>query len=194
MAGLPQPGSAPAGQPTPAGADPLPSAVVFDLDGVLADVRHRLHFVTQRPKDWDAFFASAPLDPPLTEGLTAVQQAQAAGHAVVYLTGRPERCRADTVAWLTGHGLPTGPLIMRPDTDRRPARQTKVAALRRLAGQWSIHSLVDDDAAVAAAARAAGFSVRHVSWMTPSSSTDGAQPSVDPQAVLFEIQEDQGRT
>jgi hypothetical protein len=33
---------------------------VFDLDGVLADVRHRLHFLDRRPKDWDGFFAAAP--------------------------------------------------------------------------------------------------------------------------------------
>lgn len=29
---------------------------VFDIDGVLADVRHRLPHVQGRPKDWDAFF------------------------------------------------------------------------------------------------------------------------------------------
>jgi hypothetical protein len=41
---------------------------VFDIDGVLADVRHRLHLVEGRPKDWDGFFAAAADDPPLTRG------------------------------------------------------------------------------------------------------------------------------
>jgi len=41
---------------------------VFDIDGVLADVGHRLAYVERRPKDWKAFFAAAPLDPPLREG------------------------------------------------------------------------------------------------------------------------------
>ena len=62
---------------------------VFDIDGVLADVRHRLHHVASRPKDWDAFFGAAADDPPLTEGLGAVATADRAGHVIVYLTGRP---------------------------------------------------------------------------------------------------------
>ena len=32
-----------------------PLAIV-DIDGVVADVRHRLVHVQSRPKDWDAFF------------------------------------------------------------------------------------------------------------------------------------------
>ncbi len=47
----------------PRGTAALPSVAVFDIDGVLADVRHRLHHVAARPKDWDAFFGAAPQDP-----------------------------------------------------------------------------------------------------------------------------------
>ena len=42
---------------------------VFDIDGVLADVSHRLPFVARRPKDWDAFFAAAVDDPPFAQGV-----------------------------------------------------------------------------------------------------------------------------
>ena len=38
--------------------DALPTIAVFDVDGVLADVRHRLHFVERRPKDWPGFFGA----------------------------------------------------------------------------------------------------------------------------------------
>ena len=51
-----------------------------------------------------------PLDPPLPEGVDAVRTAERAGHGIVYLTGRPEWCRADTERWLEEHGLPDGPL------------------------------------------------------------------------------------
>ena len=172
-----------------------PSAAVFDLDGVLADVRHRLHHVAARPKDWEAFFAAAIADPPLTEGLAAVAEAASNGHRIVYLTGRPERCRADTTAWLAEHGLPDGELFMRADTDRRPARFTKVARLRGLAKRMRVAMLVDDDVAVVHAVRAAGFPVRHATWMPdePVGTTD--EPgSPDAQAVLFDVQESEGRT
>ena len=48
--------------PSPGPSRPL---AVFDVDGVLADVRHRLRFVERSPKDWDAFFSAAVDDPPL---------------------------------------------------------------------------------------------------------------------------------
>ncbi|MBA3955457.1 MAG: hypothetical protein H0X58_02180 [Acidimicrobiia bacterium] len=47
---------------------PRPLAVV-DIDGVLADVGHRLHFLDRRPKDWKGFFAAARTDPPHPEGI-----------------------------------------------------------------------------------------------------------------------------
>lgn len=140
---------------------------VIDLDGVLADVRHRLHHVAGRPKDWRSFFAAAPQDPLLDEGARVVR-ALADVHDVVYLSGRPEHCRADTVRWLAHHDLPEAPLHLRPPTDRRPGRLYKVDALRRLAEQQPVAVLVDDDPMVCDAARAAGFDVLPATWMGPA--------------------------
>ena len=193
------PDASPSTAPSPPQGEVRPSVAVFDIDGVLADVRHRLHHVASRPKDWDAFFGAAPEDPPLREGLGAVATADRAGHVVVYLTGRPERCRTATLTWLADQGLPTGELFMRDDSDRRPARITKVAALRRLSRRFRVEVFVDDDAAVVEAVRAAGFPVLHALWMEPSTSGADSAPGVPEheltaQAVLFEIQETEGRT
>jgi hypothetical protein len=159
--------------------EPTPWAVL-DIDGVLADVGHRLHHLDTRPKDWDGFFADAPDDPLLPEG-TAVAARLAGQMRIVYLTGRPERCRHDTEDWLRRHGLPEGRLLMRPDRDRRPSRLYKLDQLRRLARQGPVGVLVDDDDAVVAAARNAGFAVLHADWAA-------AQPG------LFGAQEVEGRT
>jgi beta-phosphoglucomutase-like phosphatase (HAD superfamily) len=157
-----------------------PYAVV-DLDGVVADVRHRLPQLERRPKNWDAFFGAAPLDDVLPEGRAVVDQLVESGHEIVWLTGRPERCRKDTLTWLADHGLPDGALYMRRDSDHRPARMMKVAVLRRLAAQRTVAVVVDDDAAVVRTLRAAGFAVLHAEWMS-------AQPA------LFEAQETDGQT
>jgi hypothetical protein len=95
-----------------------------------------------------------------------------------------------------------------------------VATLRRLARRFHIEAFVDDDAAVVDAARAAGFTVLHASWMGAEPATGGsgsasATPTAagrdrsrgpgepgagaevslaDAQEVLFEIQETEGRT
>lgn len=163
------------------------SQAVFDIDGVLADVRHRVHHVEgRRNRDWDAFFAAAVSDPVLAEGLEAVRQAAAEGLGIAYLTGRPERCRADTEAWLARQGLPAGPLRMRPDHDRRPARAFKVEALRDLDRESPVAYVVDDDAAVVECVREAGFPVIHASWM--GGGTDGVD------RILYDVQETEGRT
>ena len=48
---------------------------VFDLDGTLADVRHRLPHLVSRPPDWDAFFAAVGADALLVTGVTLLREA-----------------------------------------------------------------------------------------------------------------------
>ena len=150
-----------------------PLAIV-DLDGVVADVRHRLGHLESRPKDWDAFFAGIPDDPPLAEGLAVVAQL-APDHEIVYLTGRPERTRDATVAWLERHHLPQGRLVMRRDGDRRPARVTKPALLRQLSPGRRIAVVVDDDPQVCAALERDGWAVLRADWMSSAPQLHTAQ-------------------
>jgi phosphoglycolate phosphatase-like HAD superfamily hydrolase len=156
---------------TAGGRRPL---AVFDIDGVLADVRHRLHHLQARPQRWEAFFSAADRDPLLAEGASRLRAAQAA-HDVVYLTGRPERNRGLTRAWLARHDLPTGPLHMRPDRDHRPARWVKRETLRHLAGTHRIASVLDDDPAVVAVLEADGWPVELATWLPHSSTLQTAQ-------------------
>ncbi|MFF3766465.1 hypothetical protein ACFYYR_20615 [Streptomyces sp. NPDC001922] len=158
---------------------PRPLAV-FDLDGTLAGTAHRQHFLQRRPRDWDGFFAAAPQDPPLGEGVE-LALSSAAECEVVYVTGRPERCRRDTLDWLAAHGLPDGRLLMRSNSDRRPARYVKPEILRRLARGREIRMFVDDDELVCDACERAGFRVVRARWATPS-------------AALRDAQEREGRT
>lgn len=151
-----------------------------DIDGVLADVRHRLRHVRSRPKDWGAFFAAAPRDPVLEQGrATVVRLAEV--FEIVYLSGRPEVCRTDTERWLDDHGLPAGRLLLRPHGDHSPARLLKVAALDELARKRRVAVLVDDDPLVLEAARAAGYDVLPADWMPR-------------QEELIEAQEVEGET
>ncbi|MGW1376485.1 phosphatase domain-containing protein [Streptomyces sp. NPDC002446] len=147
---------------------------VFDLDGTLADSGHRQHWLERTPRDWKAFFAAATEDPPLAEGV-ALALRSAEDCEVGYLTGRPERCRRDTLAWLARHELPEGPLWMRPNSDRRPARHTKLEALHRIARRREIRHVVDDDELVCDACEKAGFTVVRARWAVPSETLRTAQ-------------------
>ncbi|MCT9090335.1 hypothetical protein N4G70_15890 [Streptomyces sp. ASQP_92] len=147
---------------------------VFDLDGTLADSSHRQRFLDRKPRDWDAFFAAAPADPPLAEGVALCREA-AEECEVVYLTGRPERCRRDTVEWLAAQGLADGALHMRRNDDRRPARLTKLDILRKLGRDREIRMLVDDDELVCDAAERAGFRVVRARWAATGEALKHAQ-------------------
>lgn len=147
---------------------------VFDIDNTLADTAHRQRFLERKPRDWDAFFAAAPHDPPIAEGI-ALAVATAEECEIVYLTGRPERCRRDTLDWLAAHGLPEGRVHMRRNADRRPARHTKLEILRRLAERRTVRVLVDDDELVCDAAERAGFTVVRARWVDRSETLEQAQ-------------------
>lgn len=158
------------------------AVTVFDIDGVLADVRHRLHFLQSRPKDWDGFFGAAVDDPVLDPGKRAALEAQQAS-TVVYVTGRPERCRQDTQHWLEHNGLPAGKLHMRPNRDRRPAVFYKAEIISRLAREQDIVAVIDDDDRVVSRLREMGLPVLHAQWM------HGEQLD-----LLTQAQEAEGRT
>ncbi|HEY2042316.1 MAG TPA: hypothetical protein VGH11_06520 [Jatrophihabitans sp.] len=153
------------------------SIAVFDIDGVVADVRHRIGYLQRRPKDWSAFFAHAASDGPLAQGIELVQQLISTHHDIVWLTGRPDWLRSVTRDWLAGHELPTGSLIMRSNGDYRAARIMKVEALRELEARpdSDITLFVDDDPDVITAASHAGFTALLADWVPRDSSLHAAQ-------------------
>ena len=150
------------------------SIAIFDIDGVVADVRHRVHFVERQPKNWNRFFAGAEDDSGLDEGIARVHEATAE-HDIVWLTGRPEWLRPITAHWLSERLLPAGRLLMRPAQDYRPARFYKVSVMRKLAAHDDIASFVDDDPDVIDAARAAGFPATLATWVPRGSALAEAQ-------------------
>jgi len=179
---------------------PAAPIAVLDIDGVLADVGHRLHFISGKPRHWSAFFAAAGSDSLLPEGLLIAQELSR-DHEIRYLTGRPRRLHEVTVSWLEGHGLPGGHVNMRPNRDFRPARIFKREVLRkwRDAGDH-IGVVVDDDPQVIASLDEAGFPTFTATWADRSAPgdasprrADGAHPS-DGQQTLWTIQEQEGRT
>jgi phosphatidate phosphatase APP1 len=162
--------------------EPRPYAVL-DIDATLSDTSRRVHFIEKRPKDWDSFFAGAKDDAVLDEGL-AVARTLAEQHDIVYLTGRPEWLRRDTVKWFKDNGFPEGKLLMRGNNDRRPSAVMKLARLRTLAQERPVAVLVDDDPKVCQAAEKAGYTVMRADW--------GLDAETQP--ALFEAQETEGRT
>ena len=97
-----------------------------DIDGILANCSHRLHYLEN--KDYDNFYKEVVNDVPYVRNRTALN-AMAEGYngKIVLLTGRPERTRKDTETWLTKYyDIPADTVIvMREDGDHRKAPEVK---------------------------------------------------------------------
>lgn len=139
---------------------------IFDIDGTLADPSHRLPHIQKQPKDWDAFFADCVSDKPIPHIVELAKTMYWADYicldedmgtygwgdgfpAVVFVSGRPERIRVHTLAWLEAHGLndETNPatLYMRSDGDRRDDTIVKQELLQKLRDDGYDPIMVFDD-------------------------------------------------
>jgi hypothetical protein len=156
----------------PETADP-PTIAVFDIDGVVADVRHRLHHIEGGRRSWERFFHEAAADLLLPEGAELVADL-ARRHDIVWLTGRPEWLRGVTAKWLADHGLPAEDLNLRPPGDYRPAPRYKLDALRRLADR-NVAAFVDDDELVVRTALDGGFPAVLADWVPRAGALRRAQ-------------------
>jgi hypothetical protein len=120
-------------------------AVIFDIDGVLADASGRQHHLAGLRRDWDAFFAECGEDPIIPE-VARLLELLTPELVVVLLTARPARVRAQTLAWLASHGLGYHLLIMRAVGDRQPARDFKrTETLQLRTHGFEVRLAVEDD-------------------------------------------------
>lgn len=100
------------------------SVCIFDIDGTLANCDHRLHYVKNKPKNWDAFYSECMDDLviwPVAEMLELFKQ----NHLIYIVTGRPERNRDLTKSWLEINKIYFDKLIMRGDRDFRKSPDYK---------------------------------------------------------------------
>ena len=127
-------------------------AVIFDIDGTLADVAHRVHHL-DGDKDWAAFFRDMQDDrpiEPIAELARLLHKAVEAGHgldAVLIVTARPDRedWRRTTLDWLEVHGIPHDRIYFRPEGDMRQDHLVKADILQRILDDGYQPVLVIDD-------------------------------------------------
>jgi phosphoglycolate phosphatase-like HAD superfamily hydrolase len=128
--------------------------VLCDVDGTLADVNHRLHYIknddgTLKPyaeRDWDSFNDACRYDVPNNDVIEILHEVanlgacthlgEYTGREVYILSGRNEVTRRRTVKWLKKYVYSyldyDELLIMRKADDRRPDTEVKLEMVREL--------------------------------------------------------------
>ena len=132
---------------------------IFDIDGTLADCKHRLHHIQKSPKDWDSFFDACKDDDIIAHVLFVAHALAATGYPIVCVSGRSDRVRLDTDWWLrVKAGLFPSALYMRREGDHRDDDIIKVELLAELrADGWEPIMAFDDRNRVVNAWRSAGI-------------------------------------
>lgn len=90
-------------------------AVIFDIDGTLANIDHRLHHIQQEPKNWDAFQKDCSLDDPIYPLINLAHMFDKLGFHIILCTGRNFQNYEKTAAWLNFHTVPYHRIHMRED-------------------------------------------------------------------------------
>ena len=77
----------------------MKNIILCDIDGTVANNDHRQHFLEGK-KDWDGFFDALDKDEPIYPIINKVIEENNSGREIIFITGRPERYRSTTHAWL----------------------------------------------------------------------------------------------
>jgi hypothetical protein len=128
-----------------------PPAIMVDIDGTVALRGTRSPYDETRVHE----------DHPNAPVIAAVRAMRAAGHAVIYCSGRTAGCRDATQTWLAEHvGVEYEALHMRAVGDTRKDSIVKLEIFdRQIRHRYRVIAVFDDRASVVAAWRDIGLTV-----------------------------------
>lgn len=128
------------------------TAIIFDMDGTLADVSSIRHYLRSYDdskgrivKHFDAFHSESVNVPPHSHVVNAAQMAKVLGHDVLVVTARRHMWRHHTAWWLAMHDVPSDMLMMRGNEDHRPDYEVKKDMLETISKAYEVIHAWDDN-------------------------------------------------
>lgn len=130
-------------------------AVIFDMDGTLADVSSIRHHLTKFDstsrrviKHFDKFHSESVNVPPHSHVVNAAQVAHMLGNAVLVVTARKHMWRNHTAWWLAMHGIHSDMLMMRGNDDNRKDYEVKKDMLNTIRQAYNVIHAWDDNPSI----------------------------------------------
>lgn len=121
--------------------------LLCDIDGTVADLTHRRHYVATKPKNWPAFNENIHLDKPINWVIDIVNKLHYGGTKVVMCSGREGTTiiKRKTKNWLLENGVLHNDLYMRKAMDYRGDDIVKKELLDQIRKDYGEPDLVLDD-------------------------------------------------
>lgn len=117
---------------------------VFDIDGTLSNLKHRLPHIQKSPKDWGTFKSLIPFDKPQSDIIWLTQVFKNHG-SVVICSARDASNRQETLKWLDDNGVYYDDLFMREAKDYRDDGIIKKELLEQIRDIWGEPFMWFDD-------------------------------------------------
>ena len=122
-----------------------PAAVIFDIDGTLADVSHLSEYVTGINTDYDTFHTLVCDADPIEWVVEEVHRRINTGYEIILVTARQEKFQQQTEQWLLEHEIDYTEMWMRRTNDVRSDYAIKSEILSALKLRYDITHAYDDN-------------------------------------------------
>lgn len=122
--------------------------VICDIDGTVADLTHRRHWVATKPKNWKMFFQELHKDTPITPVINVINSLHDDGNMIIFCSGRSMEYYDETREWLSAHmggWVMTRPLYMRKFRDYRADDIIKYELLQQIKADGYNPAIAFDD-------------------------------------------------
>lgn len=136
----------------------MQKAVIFDIDGTLADNSNRQAILQKNKHDWKTFFEEMGSDTPNTNIVEIYNVLKTSNqYKMLIVTARPENYRLLTEQWLIWNNIEFDALYMRLAKDTRPDSVVKQLILEEIIKDFDIRFVFDDRSSVVKMWRDAGI-------------------------------------
>ena len=133
----------------------------FDLDGTIADIQHRLRYITGK-KDYKKFYESCVDDLPRHDVVHLMRELDKEN--IYIFTGRSSTVLVETVKWLKRWNVPYARLYMRHEGNYEKSTTLKARMVEDI--KHRIRFMVDDSPSVVDMWRSMGITALYGDWFS----------------------------